>query len=363
MYCNICKKTYTSYQSHWNHMKKFHPVENKHKENHICNLCDKQFTSRQSKWRHTKICKKQNQLNLVNNKKDDNSVMDIEKIIEKITKYENNQLIDSILEKNKKIELYENVAVNNINSSKIILNNIEIISRNDGNINATQICKAGNKDFNHWYYLDSTKQLITQLEIDTNLPEQLLVDIKKGGNNKNDQGTWVHPDLAVQLAQWVSPKFALQVSKWIRTLFTTGKLELANKIIEQKDIEIKAYKEKTRLLEDLLVKKQTRTDYHENNVIYILTTTENKNKRIYIIGKAQNLKNRLSTYNKTCEHEVVYYKKCKDETTMNIVENMILNKLRNYKEKANRDRFILPYNEDISYFIDIVNSCIKFLHD
>jgi ribosomal protein L37AE/L43A len=53
MYCNICKKTYTSYQSHWIHMKKFHPVENKHKENHICNLCDKQFTSRQSKWRHT----------------------------------------------------------------------------------------------------------------------------------------------------------------------------------------------------------------------------------------------------------------------------------------------------------------------
>ena len=25
----------------------------------------------------------------------------------------------------------------------------------------------------------------------------------------------------------------------------------------------------------------------------------------------------------------------------------------NYQEKANRDRFILPYNEDISYFIDI----------
>ena len=42
---------------------------------------------------------------------------------------------------------------------------------------------------------------------------------------------------------------------------------------------------------------------------------------------------------------------------------MILNKLRNYKEKVNRDRFILPYNENISYFIDIINSCIKFLYD
>jgi hypothetical protein len=46
------------------------------------------------------------------------------------------------------------------------------------------------------------------------------------------------------LAQWISPKFALQVSKWIRTLFTTGKLELANKIIEQKDIELKLIKKK-----------------------------------------------------------------------------------------------------------------------
>lgn len=358
MYCNICKKTYTSYQSHWNHMKKFHPNKpNKNnKENYFCNFCDKEFTSRQSKWRHTKNCKKENKLTNIDN----SSLLDIKNIIEKITKYENDQLINSILEKNKKIEFYENITLNNAKSSKIILNNIEIISRNDGYINVSQLCKTGGKEFKHWYYLDSTKQLITQLEIDTDLPEQTLIDINKGGNNKNDQHTWIHPDLAIQLAQWISPKIALQISRWIRTLFTNGKLELANKIIEQKDIEIKTYKEKNKLLENLLVKKQTRTDYQENNVIYILTSHENKNNRTYIIGKAQNLKNRLSTYNKTCEHEVVYYIKCKDEAIMNISENMILNKLKKYQEKANRDRFILPQNEDINYFIDIVNTCVNF---
>jgi hypothetical protein len=40
---------------------------------------------------------------------------------------------------------------------------------------------------------------------------------------------------------------------------------------------------------------------------------------------------------------------------MNIIELMVLNKLKNYKVKANRDRFILPVDKDIKFFINIVN--------
>jgi hypothetical protein len=29
------------------------------------------------------------------------------------------------------------------------------------------------------------------------------------------QGTWVHPQVAIHLAQWLSPKFAVQVTKWV----------------------------------------------------------------------------------------------------------------------------------------------------
>ena len=29
------------------------------------------------------------------------------------------------------------------------------------------------------------------------------------------QGTWVHPQVAINLAQWLSPKFAVLVSKWV----------------------------------------------------------------------------------------------------------------------------------------------------
>ena len=117
---------------------------------------------------------------------------------------------------------------------------------------------------------------------------------------------------------------------------------------------------KIKLLEDLCVKKQQRKDYPEKNVIYILTTEDNKKKRIYIIGKAQELKNRLSTYNKTSEHEVIYYKECKSKEVMNTVEQMVINKLQDYKEKANRDRFILPIEKDITFFTDIIDKSINF---
>lgn len=35
------------------------------------------------------------------------------------------------------------------------------------------------------------------------------------GGNPTLQGTWVHPQVAIHLAQWLSPKFAVQVTKWV----------------------------------------------------------------------------------------------------------------------------------------------------
>ena len=45
---------------------------------------------------------------------------------------------------------------------------------------------------------------------------------------------------------------------------------------------------------------------------------------------------------------------------MNVIELMILNKLKEYNETANRDRFILPLEKDISYFTNIIDNCINF---
>jgi hypothetical protein len=118
---------------------------------------------------------------------------------------------------------------------------------------------------------------------------------------------------------------------------------------------------KIKKLEDICIKKQLRTNYPEDNVIYILTTNANKKDRIYIIGKAKKLKTRLGTYNKTCEHEVVYYKSCSDTESMDIIEKAVIHKLQKYKEKANRDRFILPVNKNIDFFKYTISNMIDLL--
>lgn len=64
------------------------------------------------------------------------------------------------------------------------------------------------------------------------------------------------------------------------------------------------------------------------------------------------MENRLGSYNKSPEHEVVYYKQC-NKDILTTFENMVLIKLKEYKEQANRDRFVLPLEKDISFFTNI----------
>ena len=208
----------------------------------------------------------------------------------------NNQLINIIVDKNKTIEELTTKINYNVNNESIIDNkilgkpliefhklilNVIIVSRTEDNyINATQLCQAGGKKFNHWYSLESTKLLIneaTSEAVITASGTDSLIEINKGGNDKNNQITWVHPDLAIQLAQWISPKFALQVSKWIRTLLTNGQIELLknkDNQLKNKDDELKLKNQKIQLLEDTYIKQQKRKSYPTKNVIYMLTTED-----------------------------------------------------------------------------------------
>ena len=251
--------------------------------------------------------------------------------------------------------IIEEIKEDTVNYSMISLNNVTITSRPiDHYVNATELCQAGGKKFNDWFSLDTTKELIKELSADAVIPASGLVDTNKGGNNKTEQGSWIHPDLSISLAQWISPKFSIQVSKWVRTLFNKGSVEIDLNLLRQKDERIKK-------LENVCLSKQRRVEYPEKNVIYLLTTDDHLKRRTYILGKAKNLTNRLGTYNKTCDHTVVYYKECKNEEDMDTAEIIVLSKLRDYKEQANRDRFILPEDKDISFFIRMIDDCIHFL--
>ena len=179
-----------------------------------------------------------------------------------------------------------------IEKKELEMNGIIIESRSDGLINATAICKAFKKKFSNWHRLESTKELIQILEgenSEENADAQIrasgnykIIEIKKGGNDKKSQGVWIHPDLAVQLAQWISPVFALKVSKWVRELVVTGSVLLGDEKSEQQILELQNTLQNERKQHKLLQTKHKKLlkhrQYHKlkkGPVFYIFQYGEN----------------------------------------------------------------------------------------
>ena len=362
--CKYCGKEFSSGQSRGNHYRKIHKIkanyynypriENKlekikleikideKNKKFYCRMCEKNFSCKQSRWKHEQNC------NVVAKEKIDEITIlknDINILKEQIKNVEhkkqkeiivehsniNTHLINLIVDKSKTIEELKNKIELGEKEDNIIL-----YKKENNYINADKLCKSENKNFEDWYNLELTKELIKSIESEHN-----LVEI-------NDGEHWIHPDLAIQLAYWISPTFALKVTKFIRKIFG-------------KENEIQLQNEKIQLLQNSYLKKQKRTIYERKNYIYMLTTEEHKKKGIYIIGKTTNLTQRLSGYNKTAEHEVVYARECKDEDDLNTCEIMVINRLKKYREQSNRDRFILPKEKDIKHFKKIIDSCVEFL--
>ena len=97
----------------------------------------------------------------------------------------------------------------------------------DGYVNATAMCKAVGKLFADYRRLTNTEAFLQELSSVMGIPITELVVSFQGGRPEL-QGTWVHPDVAINLGQWLSPKFAVAVARWVREWvsgkFTTAKL-------------------------------------------------------------------------------------------------------------------------------------------
>ena len=92
------------------------------------------------------------------------------------------------------------------------------IRENDGFINATSLCKVGDKKFSNWYRTTEAKVVIRKLrqELKTDASNPVVVETTVGNVSKGSvRGSWIHPRLATCIALWVDPCFALKVSEWI----------------------------------------------------------------------------------------------------------------------------------------------------
>jgi hypothetical protein len=126
-------------------------------------------------------------------------------------------------------ERYEVVDENRVvlKDSVLILNSINIECRsNDGKINATQLCQAGGKKYNDWYRLKTTEEFLNELSASAGIPAAELLTYENHGSS--DRATWVHPQVAINIAQWVSAKFDVQVSKWVYELAVTGQVVMGS---------------------------------------------------------------------------------------------------------------------------------------
>jgi hypothetical protein len=105
----------------------------------------------------------------------------------------------------------------------------------DGYIHATDMCKVGKKRWNDYYTNKRNKEFFEELFELTRIPVSSLIQ-SDNLRKMDERGTWVHPHIAINLAQWVSPIFAVKVAGWV-SRFISGDLTLAKEVLETHDSE------------------------------------------------------------------------------------------------------------------------------
>jgi hypothetical protein len=270
------------------------------------------------------------------------------------------------LNKTKYKDVPEDIVKKDIQSLKL-KDNYQLEYRDiDGYINITNLCKAGGKHFKNWNQNDKTKRFLDVLSSTAGIPTVELLKQEQGGNG--ERHTWAHTQVAINIAQWISPEFDVLVSKWVYEIMLTGKVDITdNKTTEELDImnkENKLLKNRIKLLESKVLQKQPREIFEENkNVVYIVTTEYKESQGHYKIGKAQDLQKRMSVYNTTdtClegdKHEVIYNTSCKTKKRMDLLEQIVHDRLESKRIEPNKEWF--GSEEDGEDFIKIIEEFKK----
>ena len=96
-------------------------------------------------------------------------------------------------------------------------------------LNATKTAKTFNKEVKYWLRSTEFKNYIEAL--DRQFPEVRnshfggYTVLRKGGNDKNNQGTWIHKSLIILFARWLSPDFAVWCDLQIEEILKSKNLK------------------------------------------------------------------------------------------------------------------------------------------
>lgn len=104
-------------------------------------------------------------------------------------------------------------------TKKYTYKELEIAQREgDGYLDATAMCKAHGKEFFEFERLDGVNAFLDKLSENLCRDRVLLIVKTRGRNGR----TWVHPRVAIKLAQWLSQDFEVVVTGWVFDILTTG---------------------------------------------------------------------------------------------------------------------------------------------
>jgi len=105
-----------------------------------------------------------------------------------------------------KNEIYEkepSISSDIIKNFKLILEDnstINIPVRNDGYINVTTLCKASNRRIDKWKETKESKELLQAFNVIPHNRGITPLVASKGNSSEINQGTFAHPDIAIQIA-------------------------------------------------------------------------------------------------------------------------------------------------------------------
>lgn len=88
----------------------------------------------------------------------------------------------------------------------------------DGWVNATEMAKPFRKLVADFTRLKATDRFIQALAASDSVMG-IPITVVQGGAT---QGTWMHPDLALEFARWLSPEFAIWTNRIIRDILSGG---------------------------------------------------------------------------------------------------------------------------------------------
>lgn len=217
----------------------------------------------------------------------------------------------------------------------------------DDYVNGVEMCKAGKKNIEEWYSLDSTKELI-RIVCKTDFVEK----------SKVIQGELIHPHLAIKLAIWISDVFSKEVEKWIDTLVSTNSVRIfpdnRNEIIDGL-LHFLIFLEDDYETDEEVKSVEIKNIFKEGSCLYIISDTSDK-KLKYKVGFTDNINRRLYEEKRTTPNFKLEFLIYSDNSDF-IKQGMDLRFINTIKVFKGSEWI---YKIDLKYVIEGVESLINF---